>query len=119
LFVKMNGFATHRHDLDFPRDALSPRPVRIQLEPGATIQVNVVDQDGQAVGFEAVRLFRQLEPIAMLRTDERGVAAFEHLSKDEYHIVLPGRPRAGVRREEVTDALGAKRYRVTIPVRVE
>jgi len=112
LYVAADGYATRAYDLKLPRDSLRRRgsPVRIQMQTGATIEVQVENKWGLPLGYMMVRLHRAGELIANGRTDEQGRVAFTHLAKDDYRISVQGRPRSQIGLSVVSTG-GNKSYR--------
>lgn len=88
LVVRASGFATHSVDLVLPRDLLSPRPLRIALQAGATLEVVVDRAVAGAAGFVQVR--RDGRFFANVELDEAGVAVIANAPPGRYEVSLLG-----------------------------
>ena len=112
LYVSASGLATQYIDLDLPRDILRQDPVRVEMQPGATIKVTVIDLDGDPTPFAVVQLNRGFERIRSVETDEQGIAWFPNLAVGTYHVFLRG--YTSLKTQEVRDTSGAMVYPVSL-----
>ena len=112
LYVSASGLATQYVDLDLPRDILRQDPVLVEMQPGATIKVTVIDPEGDPSPFEVVQLNRGFERIRSVETNEQGIAWFPNLAVGTYHLFLRG--YSSLTTQEVRDTSGAKVYPLSL-----
>lgn len=109
LVARATGFAARVVDLDLPKDVLSPTPLSIVLEEGASIEV-VVDRAYAREGA-FVQLRRDGRFLANVELNDNGTAAFANRSAGTYSVLLVGENRAA---KTVVVEPGSK----TVPVRL-
>lgn len=88
LIVRATGFAPRAVDLVLPHDVLSPTPLVVTLERGATIEVQLARRSEFEGSF--VQLRRHGRVVASTDFDEAGRAWFPNRSAGAYAVVLPG-----------------------------
>ena len=88
LVVRASGFAPRAIDLALPRDLLSPRPLQVGLQAGATIEVLVDAAVAGVAGFVQVR--RDGRFFANVELDEFGVAVIANAPPGRYEVSLLG-----------------------------
>jgi Carboxypeptidase regulatory-like domain len=115
LYVSAKGWATQHHRLDLSKDILRGKkdPVRVRMQPGATIKALLVDMDGDPVPFKKVQLNRGYQRIGEAETNEQGFAEFFNVSRGSYHLYLKGKLRS-LTNQAVRDTTGGKVYPVKI-----
>ncbi|MEZ6037115.1 MAG: carboxypeptidase-like regulatory domain-containing protein [Planctomycetota bacterium] len=88
LVVRAPGYAPRTVDLNLPMDVLSPRPLEVVLERGATIEVRVAPDLVPDGGL--VQLRRQGHLLATAELDDNGRAWFANRSAGSYTVRLFG-----------------------------
>lgn len=86
VVVRSAGYAPREIELSLPRDVLSRRPLRIDLEPGSTIEVTL-PSGGMREG-ELVQLRRDGRFVASAEADEDGRVWFANRSAGTYTVGL-------------------------------
>jgi hypothetical protein len=82
VVVRSAGYAPREVELSLPRDVLSPRPLRIDLEPGSTIEVKLPEAALRDGGL--VQLRRDGRFVASGEADESGRVWFANRSAGTY-----------------------------------
>ena len=88
LVVRAAGFAPRVVELELPRDVLSPSPLPVVLERGATIEVQVPRRLGLEGAFVQLRQGGRI--VADGDCDDSGRAWFANRSAGDYTVLLPG-----------------------------
>ncbi|MBX3463445.1 MAG: carboxypeptidase regulatory-like domain-containing protein, partial [Planctomycetes bacterium] len=88
LVVRATGFAPRTVELALPQDVLSPRPLLVRLERGATIELQF-GRRGEREGV-LVQLRQRGRVVASTDVDEAGRAWFPNRSAGTYQVVAPG-----------------------------
>jgi hypothetical protein len=110
LVVRASGFAPRAIDLALPRDLLSPRPLQVALQTGATVEVVVDRAIAGVAGFVLIR--RDGRFFANVELDEAGVAVIANAPPGRYEVSLLG-DRGPARTIELTP--GTLRAEVKLP----
>lgn len=110
LVVRATGFAPRAIDLSLPRDLLSPRPLQVALQTGATVEVVVDRAIAGVAGFVLIR--RDGRFFANVELDEAGVAVIANAPPGRYEVSLLG-DRGPARTIELTP--GTLRAEVKLP----
>ncbi|MBL9077912.1 MAG: carboxypeptidase regulatory-like domain-containing protein [Planctomycetes bacterium] len=88
LAVRATGYAPRVQDLVLPRDVLAAAPLRLVLERGATIEVQLPRRPGLEGSYVQLRAGGRV--VANSVSDEGGRAWFANRSAGSYTVVLPG-----------------------------
>lgn len=91
LVVTASGYSVAVVDVELPRDVLRTSPRVIELEVGATLDVEVVDRAGQAWERGFVRLTQDGAPLGVQPVGEGGVVTFAHVGEGDYEVAILGR----------------------------
>jgi hypothetical protein len=110
VVVHAAGFAAQTVLLQLPQDVLSPKPLVVKLDAGATIAVEV-QVSGRSRAGGLVQLRRAGRVLAVAEVDEEGLAEFHNRSPGLYSLQLYGSDEAG---QEVRVEAGAPRVAVRL-----
>lgn len=114
LVVASDEYATRTIDLRIPQDVVRREPLPIPLETGSTIEIKVLDVEGQPWEMSWVLLRMDGSVLDANFTDENGLVAFRRRSAGEYELSLFG--SEGVSEAIAVDG-SARKYDVLLRAR--
>ncbi len=117
LIVHAKGYAFKSISLNLPGDLLTVEPLSLQLQPGATLRVQVQNAQGQSLATRKIWLSAQSKERRKswdATTNKEGWAEFTHLAAGLYSVTLAGDIRSSemvVIRDESGQQVYEKRLR--------